>query len=143
MMTIYYVQIVTKCTVVSLRTSLESTQNGSDDTLHDSIEIWNHTAENTTDLVTKATLGAVAYVAKYLLQKKAILLPWACHVFLKVYGINYTGSVNSVELTLEVGESNVQFSSRWLLHQLIVYLDSHMLYRCVHKNLELSFSVRG
>ena len=48
--------------------------------------------------------------------------------------MSYTGSVNSVELSLELGESNVQFSSRWLLHQLIVYLDSHMLYKCVHKN---------
>ena len=32
---------------------------------------------------------------------------------------------NLVELSLELGESNVQFSSRWLLYQLIVYLDSH------------------
>ena len=118
------------CSIIK---SLESKQNGSDDTLHDSVEIWKHTAEKTTDLVTKATLAAVMYVAKHLLQKKAILLPWVCQVFLRAYGMNYTGSVNSVELSLELGESNVQFSSRWLLHQLIVYLDSHMLYKCVHK----------
>ena len=36
-------------------------------------------------------------------------------------------------MCIELGESNVQFSSRWLLHQLIVYLNSHMLYKCIHK----------
>lgn len=96
------------CSIIK---SLKSQQNGSDDTLHESIKIWKHTAENTTDLVTKATLAAVMYVAEHLLHKKAVLLPWACQVFLKSYGMNYSGSVNSVEL----------------------YLDSHILYKCVHK----------
>ena len=123
--------------------SLESQQNGSDNMLHDSIEIWKHTAENTTELVTKATLAAVMYVAKHLLQKKAVLLPWACRIFLQVYNINYTGSVNSVELCLELGESNVRFSSRWLLHQLIVYLDSYMLYKCVHKKFGTILFCKG
>ena len=54
----------------SIIKSLESKQNGSDDTLHDSVEIWKHIAEKTTDLVMKATLAAVMYVAKHLLQKK-------------------------------------------------------------------------
>ena len=33
--------------------------------------------------------------------------------------------------------------SRWLLHQLIVYLDSHMLYRCVHKKFETILFRKG
>ena len=37
------------------------------------------------------------------------------------------------ELNLEVGESLVKFSSRWLLHQLTTYLHPYMEYKYVHK----------
>ena len=33
---------------------------------------------------------------------------------------------------VEMMECSVQFSSRWLLHQLIVYLDVYMMHKCVH-----------
>ena len=113
--------------------SLEREQNGLDDTLADSTAIWKHTCDNTADPATKATVAAVLYVAKHLLVRKAVLLPWACRTFLKVYGLTNIGNVNLVELTLELGETLVQFLSRWLLHQLIVYLESYLLYKCVHK----------
>ena len=59
-------------------------KKGSYDTLHDSIDICKHTDEYATELVTKATVAAVMYVAKHLLQKKAVPLPYACQVFLLV-----------------------------------------------------------
>ena len=44
----------------------------------------------------------------------------------------YIDSIKSVKLILEFDESVVTFSSRWLLDQLIVYLNCYMLYKCVH-----------
>ena len=64
--------ICTSCykTHSSIIKSLEqSKQHGSDSTLKDSIEIWEQTAKNSQDLATKATLAAVMYIAKHLLQK--------------------------------------------------------------------------
>ena len=86
-------------------------------------EIWRAKAsDKDTDRLTVAVLKAALFVAEQLLQQKAVLLPQASQVFLQAYGVNHTGSIKSVELNLEV----VQFSSRWLLNQLIVYLSSYM-----------------
>ena len=68
------------------------------------------------------------FVAKHLLAQKALLLPWVCQIFLNAY----TGDMNSVQVSLEVGDSTVQFSSRWLLHQLITFLDVYMMHKCIH-----------
>ena len=125
----HFKQNLMHCSVIK---SLEREQNGSDD---DSIAIWKHTCENTADTVTKPTVAAVLYVAKHLLVGKAVLLPWVCTIFLESYGWTDSGNVNSLELSLELGETSVQFSSRWLLHQLIVYLESYLLYKCVHKQI--------
>ena len=119
------------CTIIK---SLESVQHGSDDMLSSAIEVWTATMENdNNDTLTRSVLAAVLYVAKQLLENKAVLLPWVCQIFLQAYGIEDTAETNSSQLYLESGEGNVQFSSRWLLHQLIVYLDSYMLYKCIHK----------
>ena len=40
--------------------------------------------------------------------------------------------MNSIQVSLEVGDSNVQFSSRWLLHQLITFLDVYMMHKRIH-----------
>ena len=48
------------------------------------MDICKRTDEYATELVTKATVAAVMYVAKHLLQKKAVPLPYACQVFLLV-----------------------------------------------------------
>jgi len=55
------------CNVIK---SLGGEQNGSDDLLQESIKVWKHANENSTDLVTKATTTAVLYVAKHLLLIK-------------------------------------------------------------------------
>ena len=76
--------------------SLGGEQNGSDDLLQESIKVWKHTNENSTDLVTKATTTAVLYIAKHLLLNKAVLLPWVCKVFVQAY----TGSSSSTNMYL-------------------------------------------
>ena len=58
------------------------------------------------------------YVAKHLLDQKAVLLPWVCHVFLDAYGIPYAQDTNPVQVTLDVEDGNVQFTSHWLLQQI-------------------------
>ena len=117
----------THCSIVK---SIESELNGSDEILSKSVEEWEATKKaHTTDQLTKAILTSVIFVAKHLLVQKALLLlPWVCQVFLNIY----TGDLNSVQVTLEVGDSTVQFSSRWLLHQLITYLDVYMMHKCIH-----------
>ena len=95
------------------------------------IEEWETTTTYNIDKLTKAILSSVVFVAKYLLAQKAVLLPWVCHVFLQVYNVQYT-DINSVQVSLELKDSSVQFSSRWLLHQLIVHLDAYMMHKCVH-----------
>ena len=101
--------------------------------LRQAVEKWIHKYNNeSTDKLTKAILKTVIYVANQFLVEKAVLLPWACQVFLQSYEIQHTGSIKSARVTLETGEGSVTFSSRWLLHQLIIYLNSYMLYKCVH-----------
>ena len=65
------------------------------------------------------------------MAQKAVLLPWTCHVFLQAYDVQYA-DLKSVKVKLELGESMVQFSSRWLLHQLILHLDVYLMHKCVH-----------
>ena len=85
-----------------------------------------------TDLLTKAVLKAVLHVSEHLLHQKAVLLPDVCHDFLEAFGITHYGGIASVDLRLEMGDSTVQFSSRWLLHQLIIYLHPYLQYKCIH-----------
>ena len=80
----------------------------------------------------QAILQTVIYVANHLLQEKAVLLPWACKVFLQSYESESTGSVTSAKVTVETGDSTVILSSRWPLHQLIEHLNYCMSYKCVH-----------
>ena len=118
----------THCTIVK---SIECEQTGSNEMLAKAIEVWEATTNaHNTDKLTKAILSSVIFVAKHLLPQKAVLLPWACHVFLRAYGIDCTTDIKSVRV--EMRECSVQFSSRWLLHQLIVYLDVYMMHKCVH-----------
>ena len=93
------------------------------------INTWKHQLPNCEDTPTIALLTSVVHVATELLQDRALLLPQVCDVFLSKYGTVR----NPSQLYLEVGDSEVQFSSRWLLHQLIVYLHSYMRYKCIHK----------
>ena len=56
-------------------------------------------------------------------------------MFLDVYGIQPSEDTNTVQVTLDVGDSSVKFTSSWLLHQLITHLDDYMMHKCVHKKL--------
>ena len=117
----------------SILDSLRSPQ-GSDNMLQQSIEKWvnKHKHNESTDKLTKAVLKTVIYVANQLLVEKAVLLPWACQVFLDAYDIQHTGSIKSAKVTIETGDSSIMFKSEWLLHQLITYLNCYMSYKCVH-----------
>ena len=95
---------------------------------HD-INTWKQQLQSCEDTLTIALFTAVLHVAMELLQERVLLLPQACTVFFSKYG----AVSNPSQLYLEVGDSEVQFSSRWLLHQLIVYLHSYMRYKCIHK----------
>jgi len=120
----------TQCSIIK---SIEYEQTGSNEMLAKAIEVWEVIANtHNTDKLTKATFLSVIFVAKHLLPQKAVLLPWACHIFLQAYGMQYTGDVKSVQVNLEMRKYSVQFSSRWLLHQLIVYLDAYMMHTYVH-----------
>ena len=103
----------------SILKSLNSSNDneGSDSSLQQNIKAWKNTNDGT-DLLTSAVLSAVLFVAENLIQQKAVLLPWACQIFLQAYCNDQTGST-STQLTLEIGESNVKFTSQWLLNQLI------------------------
>ena len=129
----------THCSIVK---STECELNGSDEMLIKSIDDWEAKAYDT-DQLTKAVLSSVIFVAKYLLLQKALLLPWVCQVFLIAYGIQYTGDIKSVQVTLEVGDSSVKFSSRWLLHQLITHLDGYMMHKCIHMKFGIVLYRRG
>ena len=118
----------THCSIIE---SIECEQTGSNEMLVKAIEIWEGTINaHNTDKLTVSILSSVVFVAKHLLTQKAVLLPWACQVFLRAYNIHCTVDIKSVRI--EMKECNVQFSSRWLLHQLIIYLDAYMMHKCVH-----------
>ena len=119
----------THCLIIE---SLKS-PHGNDTSLKQATDQWvDQYNDGNTDKLTKATLQTVIYVANHLLQEKAVLLPWACKVFLKSYESEYAGSVTSAKVTVETGDGTVIFSARWLLHKLIEYLNCYMLYKCVH-----------
>ena len=117
------------CSIIeSLRTP-----HGSDTSLKQAIDQWvDKYNDDNANKLTKAILQTVVYVANHLLLEQAVLLPWACKVFLQSYESEYAGSVTSAKVTVETGDSIVTFSGRWLLHHLIEYLNCYMLYKCVH-----------
>ena len=47
--------------------------------------------------------------------------------------MSHTSSIKSVDLDLDVGDSIIKFSSRWVLNQLMLYLNPYMECRCIHK----------
>ena len=118
----------THCNIIK---SIECDQTGSNEMITKATEEWETTNAHNTDTLTKAILLSVIFVAKHLLAQKAILLPWACHVFLQAYDVQYA-DIKSVKVKLELGEFTVQFSSQWLLHQLILHLDVYMMHKYVH-----------
>ena len=84
--------------------------------------------DKATDKLTKAVLRTVIFVAKVLQQEKALLLPKVVSVFMDIYSPEDKG-----ELYLELAEGDIKFSAKWLLKQLIIYLQPYMNYRCIIK----------
>jgi len=92
------------------------------------MEIWTAKGgDKDTDTLTRAVLKAALFVAE---QGQA-------------YQLHRTGSIKSAEFNLEVGESTVKFSSRWLLNQLIIYLNPYMSYKCVHRKFSTILHPKG
>ena len=107
------------------------------------LKVWKTIIDSTdTGLLTNAILSAVLFVAENLIQQKAVIFPWACQVFLHIYCNDQPCSM-PIQLTLEVGENNVRFTSQWLLNQLILYLNQYMLYKCMHKKFGTVLYHRG
>ena len=126
-----------------LKSLNSSNDNGSESGLQQNIKAWKNTNDSI-DLHTNAVLSAVLFVAENLIQQKAVLLPWACQIFLQAYCNDQTGSTPT-QLTLEVGESSVRFTSQHLLNQLILHLNQYniMLYKCMHKKFGTILYRRG
>ena len=83
--------------------------------------------DETVSELTRAILATVLFVAKNFQQGRALLLPHCVRVFLD----NYPPAKDSDDLHLELGDGTIKFSSRWLLHQLITYLQPYMNYKSV------------
>ena len=130
----------THCSIIESLT----TPHGSNAALQQSIEEWvSKYNDNTTDQLTKAILEVVIYVAHKLLMEKAVLLPWACWVFLQAYDTEFSGRIKSAQVTVDTGDSCLLFSSKWLLNQLITHLNTYMLYKCVHMKFGTILYRRG
>ena len=81
--------------------------------------------ENCDDKVTNSILESVLFVAKHLLEDKALLLTTVASVFIKSYtGEKVNNMLESIEI--EMGISTIKFSNRWLLNQSICYLNKYM-----------------
>ena len=99
--------------------------------LQSDLMIWAMTVEDKhTNALTRAILLTVIFVAKMLKNDKALLLPHAVNVFQTHYSALAGEDSN---MLLELGDSTIAFSARWLLSQLIIHLQPYMNYRCVVK----------
>lgn len=103
--------------------------NSSDEVLQQDIRSWKDTcADTSTDKLTRSILSTVIIVAEHILDEKAVLLPQISQTFLEIHEIPPTRTAN-----LEVGDTNIKFTSKWLLHQLLLYLHPYMVCKCVHR----------
>ena len=84
--------------------------------------------DETVNELTRAVMTTVLFVAGSFQQgRRALLLPQCVMVFLG----SYSPAKDNDDLYLELGDGIIKFSSRWLLHQLITYLQPYMNYKCV------------
>ncbi len=107
---------------------------GSNQQLQDEISVWTGRVYNNTSEPTKSILYTVITVANHLLQNRAILLPvLASKIFISSYSQSDDLSPSVIDIDLDLGEYSIKFTSNWLLHQLIIHLQSYMDYKCVLK----------
>ena len=81
-----------------------------------------------------AQLTTVLHVAKHLQHHEALLLPNVSTYFLDLYCGAGEWS-NEVSVELEVSDGTANFTHKWLLHLLIVYLQPYMQYICVVRKI--------
>ena len=102
--------------------------------LRERIQTWEVVqADSSTDILTKAVIHSVLYVANEFEHERAVLLPDVSQVFLTQYLAASGGAPGNEEHILESPEGSVHFSNKWLLKQLTLYLHPHILSKCVHK----------
>jgi len=91
--------------VTTIIESLKS-EHGSNEALQQCVDEWvsKHNDGNN-DKLTDAILKCDICVAHNMLIGKTVLLPWACKVFLPAYDTEFTGSIKSVCVTIETGDS--------------------------------------
>jgi hypothetical protein len=106
------------------------------ESLINDIEFWIEGQKQTSNILTQSILEAVIFIARELSQEKAVLLTTACTIFLEMYtGETCNESVSSVDVCIETGDAIIQFSARWLLHQVIAHLNKYIEFQCVHKKI--------
>lgn len=105
------------------------------DQLPINIKLWNEEkARPSTNKLTCAILTTVVRFAESINEEKAMLLSNACAVFIEAYtGETDIDSLSSVILEIENSDSITKFTSRWLLHQLILHLKPALSFKCIHK----------
>ncbi len=113
---------------------IDETQNTSAARLQSDIEIWRYELSNTEDRLKIAQLTTVIHVAMHLQHQEALLLPKISTFFLDSYCGAGKWSTD-VPVVLENSESTVNFMHKWLLHLLIIYLQSYMKYKCVVRKI--------
>lgn len=100
------------------------------DQLPAKIDSWTKLqADKSTTELHKAILQTVVFVARHLQHKNALLLPRVSSFFLSLY------ECRKEDLQLELTDGTINFSSRWLMNQLILYLQPYMQYKCVIKKI--------
>ena len=114
---------------LAIITELQRERVEAEKTLENCITRLRVQEEHADTLTYKSVVQSALFVAEHLVQDKAVLLPHVCRYFLTCYGVKS----QNLTLTLEENDCTVKFSSRWLLGQLIIHLNPHMQYICVHK----------
>lgn len=106
----------------------------SDISLMNDIEMWLYTQRHSTSKLTRSILEAIIFVANQLQQEKALLLSSAVTIFIEHYTEKkLTCSISSLNLKIDTEDSTVHFSNRWLLNNLLIYLNKYMSIKCIHK----------
>ena len=91
-------------------------------------------SDPSTDKLTKCILHVVLYLAKELLENRAALLPNLSRMFLTMYMDNSVHTDNPhAECTIDTEEGSVNFTSKWLLKNVQVYLHYHLKSKYVHR----------
>ena len=104
---------------------MEGQSNTPDNMLKELISIWEgKISDENTDQLTTLILQVVLFVVTELLHNRGVLLPHVSLMFIEAYKLCSTVASQGL-VRLEVGEGTIEFSSRWLLNQLIMYLQKN------------------